>query len=127
METSQQPKPAKALRFVFASPGSSSSPAKSVMTVSSGEIVVEQSMSEAEGPEPAKAVQNQPANMAARNLQQRREQLAAKPSLQKLSLKTSLQRLAKGQSLQRLTRKESLARLRKKATMGSFPKLWLGA
>eukprot|EP00435_Cladocopium_sp_Y103_P034758 s1151_g9.t1 len=57
VEESEQPKPAKALRFAFSSPSSQlSSPARSIMTISSGEVVGHQSMSEAEGPEPAKAV-----------------------------------------------------------------------
>ena len=56
VEESHQPKPAKALQFAFASPGSISSPARSVMSIASGEVVGHQSMSEAEGPEPAKAV-----------------------------------------------------------------------
>ena len=61
VEESQQPKPAKALQFVFASPGSISSPARSVMSISSGEVVGHQGMPEAEGLEPAKAV-NKPAS-----------------------------------------------------------------
>ena len=128
VEESQQPKPSKALKFVFVSPGSISSPARSVMSISSGEVVGHQSMSEAEGPEPAKAVKKPASKHGCKRLAAKKRKGGRKAKLAKAEPEKKPAKAGKKTEPAKVDKEEEPGKAKKtKRAWVPLPKLWPGA